>query len=112
MLCSSIADLKTRTACGVYAAVLLCSTSALAQDGPADAVHAAYMRLYAGEREGSFNDFKALHAQDVQALPAWFGMLLAHQRRIELDDSLTTGFEQGIAQFLDHAEQRYRRSHA
>jgi len=104
-----------RSALGAFtvcASLLLCSASAFAQDRSTDAVYAAYMRLYGGEREGSFNDFKALYAQDSQALPAWFGMLAAHERRIELDDSLGPAFEQGIARFLDHAEQRYRRSHA
>ena len=104
-----------RSALGAFtvcASLLLCSASAFAQDRSTDAVYAAYMRLYGGEREGSFNDFKALYARDSQALPAWFGMLAAHERRIELDDSLGPAFEQGIARFLDHAEQRYRRSHA
>src|SRR5918994_1565376 len=92
--------------------LLFCPASVFAQDRPSDALYGAYMRLYAGDREGSFNDFKALHAQDAQALPAWFGMLLAHERRIELDEALGPSFEQGITQFLDHADQRYRRSHA
>jgi tetratricopeptide (TPR) repeat protein len=112
MLSSIVALLRARAAYGLCAALLLCSSTALAQDHSTEAVYAGYMRLYGGEREGSFTDFKALHARDPLALPSWFGMLMAHEISIALDDSLSASFEQGIAQFLDHADQRYSRSHA
>ena len=92
--------------------MLLCSASAFAQDRSTDPVYAGYMRLYGGDREGSFSDFKALHERDPHALPSWFGMLVAHETSIELDDSLAPSFEQGIERFLDHVDERYSRSHA
>jgi hypothetical protein len=104
--------MRALAACGVCAAMLLWSSTALAQDRSTDPVYAGYMRLYGGDREGSFSDFKALHERDPHALPPWLGLLIAHENRIELDDTLIPSFEQGIARFLEHVDQRYRRSHA
>jgi tetratricopeptide (TPR) repeat protein len=103
---------KARARFAACATLLLCSCPASGQDRASDPVYDGYMRLYGGEREAGYSDFKALHARDPHALPSWFGMLLALESRLELDDSLVPSFERDIAAFLDLSEQRYTRSHA
>ena len=65
--------------------LLLVAAPAVAQTSSTDAVHAGYMRLYAGERDAAFKHFEALRASNPASLAPWFGQLFAHETRIEFD---------------------------
>jgi Tetratricopeptide repeat len=90
-------------------ALLLSVVPAAAQTGQ-DPVSAGYARLWAGNRVDAFTHFESLHAKDPQNLAVWFGLLFAHQARIEYEKSLSASFEPSIAEFLRIAEMRYERS--
>lgn len=92
--------------------LLLVAAPAVAQTSSTDAVHAGYMRLYAGERDAAFKHFEALRASNPASLAPWFGQLFAHETRIEFDRSLAPSFEKGIDEFVDHVDTRYSRSKA
>jgi hypothetical protein len=94
------------------ASLLFASAVAVAQTAPNDPVYAGYLRLYAGERDAAYNHFEALHAKDPANLAAWFGLLFAHEARLEYDASLGPSFEKAIQEFLDRADERYSRSKA
>jgi hypothetical protein len=83
---------------------------ATAQTSTNDAIHAGYMRLYAGERAAAFNHFETLRAGNPTSLAPWFGQLFAHEARIEFDRSLAPSFEKAVDEFLDYADGRYSRS--
>jgi tetratricopeptide repeat protein len=94
------------------AIVLFTCAVAAAQTATTDPVYAGYMRLYAGERDAAYKHFEALRAKDPTSLAAGFGLLFAHEARVEYDASLGPSFEKAIQEFLDQADQRYARSKA
>jgi hypothetical protein len=101
----------THTTAAVLLALTL-ATPIAAQTSNGDPVFAGYLRLYSGERDAAYKHFEALHAADPDSLPKWFGSLLAHETRIEMDETLKPSFERGIADFLRAAGQRFELSSA
>jgi hypothetical protein len=94
----------------VVASLLGSTVPVLAQ--PGDPIAAAYQRLYAGDPDEALQQFDALHAQNPQQLPAWFGSLFTGFARLQADDSGEAAFEQSLDEFLAAADARYSRSRA
>lgn len=92
------------------ALVLTGASSAAPQSAPSDPILAGYTRFYAGDADDAYRHFEALRARDARSIPAWFGQLFAHQSRIDVDETLAPSFERDIARFIDHADERHRRS--
>jgi len=94
----------------VVSLLLVLSSPAFAQ--PGDPVMAGYQRLYSGDPDEALRQFEALHAQNPQQLPAWFGALVAGLARLQADDSGEAAFERSLDDFLAVADARYSRSRA
>jgi tetratricopeptide (TPR) repeat protein len=94
----------------VVAPLLGSTVPATAQ--PGDPIAAAYQRLYEGDPDEALQQFEALHAQNPQQLPAWFGSLFTGFARLQADDSGEAAFERSLDEFLAAADARYSRSRA
>ena len=83
---------------------------AAAQSSSRDPLPSGYQRLYAGNADAAFSEFTAARGQNAQALPAWFGQLLAQLARVQVDESLEAGLERDLTAFIDAASARYAQS--
>jgi hypothetical protein len=83
---------------------------AAAQSASRDPLPSAYQRLYAGNADAAYGAFSAARTQNAQALPAWFGQLLAQLARLQADESLEAGFERDADAFIAAAAARYSQS--
>ena len=94
----------------VVTASLLFVLPSLAAAQPRDAVAAGYERLYSGDWDEALRQFEALHAQQPQQLPAWFGFLISDFVRLQSDNAVEAAFERSLEDFLAAADARYSRS--